>query len=237
MEGIDTITGGAGNDYIEGGAEADIILLDGGGNSDTLGYYNSSLGVKVTLNEAGGFDLLGRGAPSGGDAAGDKVLGGFENLVGSQWADTLTGNTKNNQLFGMGGNDTIRGLGGNDKLLGGDGNDILIGGAGADSATGQGGNDIYRFENIGQIHFEADTVQGFTPGDKIDLSMIDANPNEVGDQAFHFGGDKTGQVAIVTHTAIPEDDVIEIRGFGQTLFIHVFHNRGGVPLTPADLIL
>jgi Ca2+-binding RTX toxin-like protein len=47
----------------------------------------------------------------------------FENVIGGDFADTLTGNTLANSLTGGGGNDTLNG---------GAGNDTLFGGAGAD---------------------------------------------------------------------------------------------------------
>jgi len=45
--GIDTITGGVGNDYIEGGAGADIILADLVGSSDTI--VDFKFGDKIDL--------------------------------------------------------------------------------------------------------------------------------------------------------------------------------------------
>ena len=56
----------------------------------------------------------------------------IENLIGSEYADTLTGNDADNHIFGGAGGDTIRGGLGNDVLDGGLGNDTLIGGGGGD---------------------------------------------------------------------------------------------------------
>ncbi|ATU92225.1 calcium-binding protein [Phyllobacterium zundukense] len=69
-------------------------------------------------------------------------MGGFENLVGSNSHDTLTGNNAANKLLGMGGNDTLNGNGGNDSLYGGDGNDTLNGGDGNDTLVGGLGGDM-----------------------------------------------------------------------------------------------
>ena len=57
----------------------------------------------------------------------------IENLIGSEYADTLTGNDADNHIFGGAGGDTIRGGLGNDVLDGGLGNDTLIGGVGDDT--------------------------------------------------------------------------------------------------------
>ena len=78
LDGNDTITGNTGNNYIEGGAGADAMLLDLGGSNDTLGYFNSDAAVNVTLGLLGIIQ-----SASGGHAQGDSSLGGFENIVGS----------------------------------------------------------------------------------------------------------------------------------------------------------
>ena len=109
-----TILGGDGNDTIEGGAEADI--LDGQGNGaagDTISYAsaNSFTGVPVTVD-------LATLTVSGGDADGDTISN-FENIVGSNWNDTLTGDGKANTIFGGNGSDLIKGGAGADILDGG----------------------------------------------------------------------------------------------------------------------
>ncbi len=123
-DGDDIIDGGAGDDTLTGGAGADQI--DGGTGSDTAGYAGSSAGVTVSLAD---------GSAAGGDAAGDH-LSNVENLTGSAYADTLTGDGNANVLTGNGGNDTLTGNGGADYLYGGAGNDTLIGGVGADYIDG-----------------------------------------------------------------------------------------------------
>ena len=61
-------------------------------------------------------------AASGGDAAGD-TLSNIQNLTGSAFNDTLTGDAGANTLAGGDGNDTLQGLGGADVLQGGNGTD------------------------------------------------------------------------------------------------------------------
>ena len=58
----------------------------------------------------------------------------IENVNGSAFNDSLTGDTGSNELFG---------LGGKDSLLGGSGDDILDGGTGNDSMTGGAGHDTF----------------------------------------------------------------------------------------------
>jgi len=137
--GNDTLLGGAGDDVIEGGAGADQI--DGGANSaigsstgagDTARYVGSSAAVTI--------DLSSGAAQSGGDAAGD-VLTGIENVVGTRFGDTITGDAGGNRLAGLDGDDTLRGGGGDDVLLGDGGNDLLYGDDGVDAIAGGEGND------------------------------------------------------------------------------------------------
>jgi Ca2+-binding RTX toxin-like protein len=139
--GADSVAGGDGDDALNGGAAADT--LDGGAGSDTLigGAGNDALtgGAGVdTASYAGlrsgvGVSLAVKTAQDTG-AGGVDTLATVENLVGTNFADTLTGNSAANTLNGAGGVDT---------LVGGNGNDTLDGGTGADSLTGGAGNDAY----------------------------------------------------------------------------------------------
>ncbi|WP_304608584.1 calcium-binding protein [Inquilinus sp. Marseille-Q2685] len=127
---IDVLSGGAGNDVIEGKGGADVI--SGGDGIDTLSYETSPAAVRVSLVPG----LLGLiSLNNGGDATGDLVSIGFENVVGSAFADTITGNDTGNTLAGLAGDDTLDGGAGNDLLIGGAGADRLEGGTGVDTAN------------------------------------------------------------------------------------------------------
>jgi len=67
--------------------------------------------------------------------------GGFEDVIGSDFADVINGNRRNNTLLGGDGDDQINGNSGDDLLMGGRGNDRLLGGLGADILDGGVGND------------------------------------------------------------------------------------------------
>ncbi|GKT31482.1 hypothetical protein ADUPG1_002053, partial [Aduncisulcus paluster] len=73
----------------------------------------------------------------------------IENVIGSNFADTITGDEKNNSLDGRKGNDTLYGKAGNDTLKGGDGNDTLNGGKGNDYLYGEDGENTASFEGAG----------------------------------------------------------------------------------------
>jgi len=129
FDGADTLNGGDGSDSLYGGLDNDILTggaggdrLSGGAGIDTANYSDSTAGVTVSLNGTTGI---------GGTAAGDTLVG-IENITGSDFADSLTGDAGNNVLTGGAGNDT---------LAGGTGADSLFGGSGTDTAdySGQSG--------------------------------------------------------------------------------------------------
>jgi len=125
--GNDTLIGGDGNDRLFGGEGADS--LQGGSGIDLTSYSTSRSGVTVDL--ATNVNI-------GGDAQGD-ILISIENLFGSRFADSLTGDLRDNVINGLGGNDIIDGAAGNDRLFTGAGSDIVNGGTGDDTLSGQSG--------------------------------------------------------------------------------------------------
>lgn len=136
--GDDTLAGEAGNDVLHGGAGADRLI--GSQGIDTASYAGSAAAVAVDLGDGTGF---------GGDAEGDALLT-IENVIGSNFADVLTGDAEANRLEGGAGADTLSGAAGDDvlkggadadQLSGGEGSDELFGEAGADSLSGDGGAD------------------------------------------------------------------------------------------------
>jgi Ca2+-binding RTX toxin-like protein len=127
--GDDVLIGGLGNDLFEGGAGADVMI--GGAGRNTLSYASSGAAVNV--------DML-AGKATGGDAEGD-ILAGFENVTGTDFADTVRGDDLRNKVLGGRGADVLEGNGGNDTLTGGDGNDNLSGGLGNDLLNGAKGTD------------------------------------------------------------------------------------------------
>jgi Ca2+-binding RTX toxin-like protein len=103
-----TLDGGNGNDLLVGTLGNDTI--NGGADNDTASFINAfsntAAGVTVDLNT--------QGVSQNTIAAGTDTLTGIENLIGSQYADTLTGDGNDNLLEGGLGNDTIVGGGGLD---------------------------------------------------------------------------------------------------------------------------
>lgn len=161
----ETLRGFEGDDVLRGRGGAD--LLEGGDGVDTVTYTDSAIAVRVDLASGRGFD---------GDAQGDQLTA-IETVHGSNAGGDL--------LLGAAGSDTLRGYAGDDRLVGREGADLLEGGTGADTF-------IYRaIADSAAIPGERDTINDFSraQGDRIDLSMIDADPAHAGDQAFRFMND------------------------------------------------
>lgn len=149
--GSDTLNGGPGNDWLKGGSQADT--LDGGDGIDTLDYSDSNAGVTVDLAT---------GTVSGGTAEGDTIAG-FEQVLGSDFNDKLTGDGGNNTLTGGDQNDLLAGGSGDDNLSGGPGNDRLRGGAGGDVLSGGDGWDMADYSGSWaaiNVNLETGSAQG-----------------------------------------------------------------------------
>jgi hypothetical protein len=159
--GVDTIQGGDGNDFIDGGTGGDS--LNAGAGIDTLSYEKSTAGVTVNLNVA--LQV------SAGDANGDSLFF-FENVIGSNGVDTITGNIVSNRITGGAGADTLNGALGSDYLTGG-----------ADA-------DTFRFSDLS---FGSDTIMDWQDGvDKISIAL----PLETSFAGLTFTGNGTASVIV-----------------------------------------
>ncbi len=202
----DNLSAGYGDDTLDGGTGNDI--LDGGFGTNTAVYssYKSSYSVSKsgatyaissvndgtdTLNNiaylqfADGIVAIDSALPAPAPVVQPVVAPTPITLIvapatssiikGTSSDDFLTGTDSDNKILGLAGNDTLTGGLGNDTLNGGAGKDLLVGGTGAD---------IFVF-NIDSKNTR-DTFSDFfhQEGDKIDLSIIDANATKTGDQAF-----------------------------------------------------
>jgi len=142
-----------------GGDGNDLILVNSVLNSD---YHNGGNGNDtISFLGSGVFNLqLDLSAGTATDGFSTETVVEFENAVGTNNADVITGSNAANFIWGEGGfdtidggagQDTLYGHGGNDSVLGGtdddliygnDGNDTLYGGWGTDTVYGDDGNDL-----------------------------------------------------------------------------------------------
>lgn len=151
--GLDRFFGGAGDDTIDGRDGLDRIV-----------YRYDPSGVVVDLANNTAIDGFG----------GIDTLYDIEDIVGSEFADNLTGNAEANQIWGQGGNDTLNG---------GAGADALFGGSGLNEATYLGSNAgvaINLATNVntggwaeGDLLFDIDIVTGSELADYLTGSVVD----------------------------------------------------------------
>lgn len=187
--GNDILRGSRGNDLLDGGADQDIadysdigqtivlkpqgVVSKGGGfgqdlikdveviigASDRRNRIDSSTsGAGASLDVDLGVNQLNvQGLPNGQTLQFQVV--GFRDVIGSNEADRIVGDSATNSLSGLGGDDLIRGGAGNDlidggagndKLYGDEGNDRFIGGIGNDTIDGGLGRDTLDYSNLGK---------------------------------------------------------------------------------------
>ncbi|MCA1806410.1 MAG: hypothetical protein LC687_00885, partial [Actinobacteria bacterium] len=178
--GIENITGGTGkNTFLFEGAATLPGTLTGytGAGSAVLDFSKYASAVTVDLS------TVANGAST---TAGTliKTITKVNDLVGSDFADTLTGDDLANTIDGGDGVDTIsgndgvdilKGGAGNDVMTGGAGNDTLIGGAGADDMQGGLDDDTY-MEDSSWVSLglgETDTITDNDGNNILDLSAIE----------------------------------------------------------------
>lgn len=152
--GNDVLLGGSGNDSLNGGAGNDV--LRGGIGTDQAVYSAETAGVMVDLRKVTAQNTGG---------SGNDTLVDIESVVGSDFADRLTGNAGDNVLIGGLGKDVLIGNGGNDTLIGGGGQDVLSGGLGSDffvfdaPLRGSAPSSPSTFDSIKDFsHAEADSI-------------------------------------------------------------------------------
>ena len=167
-DGADTINGGAGDDYIDGGGDADsfffsdtfgsdtIVGGEGGVDDDLMDFSNLSQGVQLVLSstEAGSassgtdsavFSEIERFTLSNQDDSFDGTAAtGAINVDGGGGHDSIVSGAGADAIGGGAGNDTLEGNAGHDQIGGDAGNDSILGGSGNDTLSGGDGNDILR---------------------------------------------------------------------------------------------
>ncbi|HEY5724064.1 MAG TPA: calcium-binding protein, partial [Allosphingosinicella sp.] len=154
--------GNAGNNVIDGGLGADTMV---GGNGDDV-YYVENGSDQITEHLSQGNDTV-------MSSVHHALRGNIENLTligtnavsatGNELANVITGNSASN---------------------------VISGGLGADTLSGGGGNDIYQYRFVTESTAASkDQISGFNAGDRINLSILDANTGtSANNDAFTFIG-------------------------------------------------
>lgn len=190
--GDDNIRGNGGDDRLNGN-EGDDYLYGGSGSDDLRG--------------GDGYDYLrgddGRDRLSGGGSDDDVHCGngddsafggsGHDRMTGGRGRDDISGGSGRDDMSGGADDDRLNGGNGDDRINGGSGSDTIRGGSGRDTLRGAEGSDRFVYDDGefgGVTNATADRILDFShdEGDLIDLSLVDANTNLDGDQAFTFIG-------------------------------------------------
>jgi serralysin len=147
--GVNTIEGRGSSDTIDGGRGNDT--LDGGDGTDTASFEswdpaageltNRLESIRIELGAVGGQGSA-TWSLTGITVVESDTLFGFENVRGSNRAETIVGNAGDNTIEGRGGNDVIDGRGGADTMRGGLGDDTYLVDNAADAITENGGQGI-----------------------------------------------------------------------------------------------
>src|SRR5690606_22661777 len=77
------------------------------------------------------------------------------------------------------GNDVLWGI---ENIITGSGNDVITANHAVNIMDGGDGNDTFRF--LSAVDADGDTILGFQPGDRLDLSAMDADACLSGKQSF-----------------------------------------------------
>ncbi|QNM83498.1 calcium-binding protein [Sphingomonas sabuli] len=172
-----TLFGSGGDDVLIGGLGNDA--LNGGYGIDTVDYRSATASISMV-----------GGNVTGG--AGSDTLSSIENIIGSNYNDTIEGTSTDNVLRGEDGSDTIRGGLGDDILDGGEGNDTVsyaglmdgvtvdLNRSGAQDTGGGGVDTLSDFEDITGT-FNNDTLIGDDQNNVLDGAIGD-------DQVLGGGG-------------------------------------------------
>jgi|GEM_PF-4236666 Ca2+-binding RTX toxin-like protein len=149
IEGFERIDGSAYDDRVVHGP--DLWWIYAGDGTDTLDLSDAAGPVQYLMTS--GLTVDGQ----------HTSAEGFENVIGSPFADAITGTPGPNRmiggrgadelegwegpdvLFGRRGADVLHGAEGRDELYGGRGNDLVSGDVGVDTCFGGPGHDVVRF--------------------------------------------------------------------------------------------
>ena len=155
--GDDVVNAGKGRDIIDGGAGADILF--GGAGDDTF---------LIAQDEVTDFIFGGLGQDmidlTGLSASAEIDLGSLTPLGSIRIGDSL---------------DRITSI---ENVIGGMGDDTIIASDAQNDLAGGEGNDTFRFDTAAAA--DGDIIRDFAPGDRIDLSRIDAVNGQLGNQSF-----------------------------------------------------
>jgi len=230
-----TVTVGAGDNIITGGAGKDTITITGDGDNYVDGGADNDT---ITIAGDGDNEVYG--------GAGNDIisLGNGDNYVdGGAGNDTITVGNGDNEVLGGAGNDTI---------TVGNGDNTITGGLGADAITlGSGVNTLIYESAADSSGLNIDTVTGFVAGNLGTVSAPEFNVFDFADVlaaaiadldivniAAGAGVDFVGNFSSITaaNTALSSGNALEIVYVSADNSIYVDYNGDGV-INVGDMVI
>ncbi|WP_304363992.1 peroxidase family protein [Paracoccus albicereus] len=211
-DGADTVFAGGGNDLVFGDGGDDRIFAEDGDD-----YVEAGAGNDFVVGGAGN-DHFAATAGDGDDVYyGDDVSGGTKSdtidmsrILSDITADLGSGSLGRGHVqSAQTGNDVLWSV---ENFIGGAGDDVVTAGRAVNMMDGGAGGDVYRF--LSAEDADGDTIGSFEPGDRIDLSQIDANGAASGQGSFTLVSDAftgTGQL-LVRHETREDGEYTIVEG-------------------------
>ncbi|MBK3804305.1 hypothetical protein GAY33_35195, partial [Azospirillum brasilense] len=224
---------------MEAGAAGDPVPGGQGGESISGGLGKAGVSGRAAEGGmgagAGAGTAVYRGDDRGGGGGGDTMA--LAAFTANITADLGTG------LMGRGsvhsaqtGSDILWGI---ENIVTGSGNDVITASGAVNVMDGGAGNDSFRF--LSAADADGDTILGFQPGDRIDVSAMDANGCAAGQQSFTLvSGAFTGKgQLLVTHETREDGDYTVVQGntTGTDEADFKVSVKGSHELTAGDFVL
>jgi Ca2+-binding RTX toxin-like protein len=265
--GDDVVSAGEGSDFADAGEGADTVFLGGGDDHGFGGAGNDAL-----YGEAGDDRVFGEAGDDRleGGAGRDTVVGGAgddlivaavgdgddtyhgDDLDGGDGVDTLDMSAISasiavdlgSGLLGRGsavsvesGTDTLWGI---ENVAAGSGDDTITASAAVNVMEGGDGEDVFRF--TGAQAADGDTILDFEPGDRLDLSGIDADAGVDGNQGFAIVGGAAFTASaqlLVTYETRADGEYTLVSGNvnGDQEADFQINLKGTHPLSPGNIAL
>jgi Ca2+-binding RTX toxin-like protein len=213
------LNGGGGDDIIDGGVDGADTLI-GGAGSDTLSYILAGAGVAVNL-----------GANNVGGAAAGDTISGFENLLGSVFNDTLTGDAGDNVIEGGAGADVLAGGAGDDTAsYAGSSAAVNVTLGGATSGGDATGDTLSGFENLIGSDF-SDHLNGNAGDNRLDGGIgVDTLAGGAGNDTYvldnkddvvtELAGEGTDRVQVMSSYQLPSNmEILEAIGTASSRLV------------------
>jgi Ca2+-binding RTX toxin-like protein len=206
--GNDTLVGGARQDGFFFGADDNLTgadIVNGGGGIDSIalrGNYVGATAVTLQATSMTSVEVITFLSGHSNEFGGAINQPGFDydvrtadaNVAAGVRLEVAAGNLRSNESLTFNGQAETDGSfriisgAGEDALTGGAGADILYGALGADVLQGNGGADSYIYRFVTESTAAARDRINWGAGDKIDLSLVDANSSTGANEAFAFIG-------------------------------------------------